>query len=49
VWLSYAYDLLAAGRKQEAQEAFNLVKANSVFLDSALKDQLEAIAKDFGL
>jgi O-antigen ligase len=49
VWLSYAYDLLAAGRKQEAQEAFNLVKANSVFLDSALEDQLEAIAKDFGL
>ena len=49
VWLSYAYDLLAAGRKTEAQEAFRRVKSNSVFLDQTLRDQLDAIAKDFGL
>jgi tetratricopeptide (TPR) repeat protein len=49
VWLSYAYDLLAAGRKTEAQEAFRRVRSNSVFLDQALRDQLDTIAKDFGL
>jgi O-antigen ligase len=49
VWLSYAYDLLAAGRKTEAQEAFRRVRSNSVFLDQALRDQLDKIAKDFDL
>lgn len=49
VWLSYAYDLLSIGKKKEAQIAFKMVLSNVEFLDSKIADQLNAIAKDFGL
>jgi hypothetical protein len=49
VWLSYAYDLLAAGREKDAQQAFLKVTENQVFLDESFKEELKARAKDFGL
>jgi O-antigen ligase len=49
VWLSYAYDLLAAGREKDAQQAFLKVTENQVFLDESFKEELKARATDFGL
>ena len=47
IWLSYAYDLRAAGRLSEARAAFEKVKEFQVFLTQDIKDQIPQIEKDF--
>ena len=47
VWLSYAYDLKAAGRAEDALEAFNKVKEFEKFLSEDIKSKMAAIEKDF--
>ena len=47
IWLSYAYDLRAAGRLSEARAAFEKMKEFQVFLTQDIKDQIPQIEKDF--
>jgi len=47
VWLSYAYDLRAAGRLSEARAAFEKMKEFQVFLTQDIRDQIPQIEKDF--
>jgi len=47
IWLSYAYDLRAAGRLSEARAAFEKMKEFQVFLTQDIKDQIPQITKDF--
>ena len=47
IWLSYAYDLRAAGRLSEARAAFEKMKDFQVFLTQDIKDQIPQIEKDF--
>ena len=49
VWLSYAYDLNAAGRKTEAGLAFGKVVRFKEFLDPKIISQLSEIAKELGV
>lgn len=47
IWLSYAYDLRAAGRLSEARAAFEKMKEFQVFLTQDIRDQIPQIEKDF--
>jgi len=47
IWLSYAYDLRAAGRLNEARSAFEKMIEFQVFLTQDIKDQIPQIEKDF--
>ena len=49
VWLSYAYDLKAVGRVNEAASAFAKVKEFEEFLTEEIKIQLETIEEDFAI
>jgi hypothetical protein len=47
IWLSYAYDLRAAGFPDQARDAFEKVKEFQIFLTDDIKQQLPVISKDF--
>lgn len=47
IWLSYAYDLKAAGRVNEASSAFAKVKEYEEFLSQEIKAQLGTIEGEF--
>ena len=49
VWLSYAYDLKAVGRIDEARKAFSKVKEFDKFLSEDIKSQMSAIENDFAV
>ena len=47
IWLSYAYDLRAAGRLSEARAAFEKMNEFQVFLTQDIKDLIPQIEEDF--
>ncbi len=47
IWLSYAYNLRAAGRLSEARAAFEKMKEFQVFLTQDIKDLIPQIEEDF--
>lgn len=47
VWLSYAYDLKAIGKLEEAKKAFEKVKEFEKFLSQDIKSQMLDIEKEF--
>lgn len=49
IWLSYAYDLLAAGRLEDSQEAFRKVLEHRHFLAEEILNQLPDLAKQFDI
>jgi O-Antigen ligase len=49
VWLSYAYDLKAIGKLEEARRAFEKVKEFDKFLSQDIKSQMSEIEKEFSV
>ncbi len=47
IWLSYAYDLKAAGRFKEAASAFAKVREYEKFLSEEIKTQLGTMEREF--